>query len=114
MSVNPLDRTDQRLIQLVATLADPLVDTQTLADEISRGFQETRERLETLEEQGWVVSQDGDGQRKWQVSSKASLLVRTDAEPPDDDDTEDIIDGDDGDGEASEEGNGGSDEGEAD
>ena len=91
MSVNPLDRTDQRLIQLVATLGDPTVDTQDLTEEVSLGFEATRERLETLEDQGWVVGQRDDGQWAWQVSSKAGLLVRTDAEPPTDEPDEDII-----------------------
>lgn len=94
MSVTPIDRTDQRLIQLVAELGDPVVETQTLAEEADLGFQAARDRLDTLEEQGWVASQAGDGQRIWQVSSKASLLVRTDIEPPDDTDDEDIIDAD--------------------
>ena len=96
MSVNPLDRTDHRLIQLVAELGDPLVETQTLAEEVSRGFRETQERLSTLEEQGWVIGQPGDGQRRWQVSSKAGLLVRTDSEAPADTaDSDDIIEAED-------------------
>lgn len=95
MSVNPLDRTDHRLIQLVAELGDPLVETQTLAEEVSRGFQETQARLSTLEEQGWVIGQPGDGQRRWQVSSKAGLLVRTDSAAPDDTDAGDIIEAED-------------------
>lgn len=101
MSVTPLDRTDQTLIRLVNELGDPLVPTQALAEEVELGFQQTLDRLETLEEQGWIQSQRGDGQRRWQVSSKASLLVRTDSEPPSEDDAdEEIIDADEADGDA--------------
>lgn len=108
MSVTPIDRTDQRLIQLVAELGDPVVETQTLAEEVNLGFQAARDRLDTLEEQGWVASQSGDGQRIWQVSSKASLLVRTDIEPPDDSADDDIIDAEDAeDGDEAEEVTGG-------
>lgn len=92
MSVTPIDRTDQRLIQLVAELGDPVVETQTIAEAADLGFQSARDRLDTLEEQGWVASQAGDGQRIWRASSKASLLVRTDIDPPDETDDEDIID----------------------
>ena len=92
MSVNPLDRTDQRLIRLVNDLGDPLVETQTVAEEVELGFQETRSRLDTLAEQGWIDGHSGDGQRIWQVTSKAGLLVRTNREPPDEDDDDDIID----------------------
>ena len=91
--MNPLDRTDQRLIRLVSQYGDPLVETQTLAEEVSLSFQETRSRLVTLAEQGWIDHQPGDGQRQWQVTSKAGLLVRTDSEPPTpEEDDEDIID----------------------
>lgn len=91
--MNPLDRTDQRLIRLVSQYGDPLVETQTLAEEVSLSFQETRSRLGTLAEQGWIDDQPGDGQRQWQVTSKASLLVRTDSEPPTpEEDDADIID----------------------
>ena len=92
MSVNPLDRTDQRLIRLVNDLGDPLVETQTVAEEVDLGFQETRSRLDTLAEQGWIDGHSGDGQRIWQVTSKAGLLVRTNREPPDEDEDDDIID----------------------
>lgn len=93
MSVNPLDRTDQRLIILVNQLGDPVVETQSIAEEVDLGFQSTLDRLESLEDQGWIAGQRGDGQKVWQVSSKASLLIRTDSEPPEDDgDDEDIID----------------------
>lgn len=91
MSVNPLDRTDQRLIRLVNDLGDPLVETQTVAEEVDLGFQETRSRLDTLAEQGWIDGHSGDGQRVWQVTSKAGLLVRTNREPPDEDEDDDII-----------------------
>ncbi len=91
MSVNPLDRTDQRLIRLVNDLGDPLVDTQSVAEEVDMGFQETRSRLVTLAEQGWIDGHTGDGQRVWQVTSKAGLLVRTNSEPPDEDDEDDDI-----------------------
>lgn len=92
MSVNPLDRTDQRLIILVNQLGDPLVETQSIAEEVDMGFQATLDRLEGLEDNGWIASQRGDGQQVWQVSSKAGLLIRTDSEPPDAEDDEDIID----------------------
>ena len=93
MSVNPLDRTDQRLIRLVNDLGDPLVETQTVAEAVDLGFQETRGRLDTLAEQGWIDGHSGDGQRVWQVTSKAGLLVRTNSEPPgEEDEDDDIID----------------------
>jgi DNA-binding FadR family transcriptional regulator len=104
MSVTPIDRTDQRIIQLVSELGDPLVGTQDLAEAVDLGFQATRDRLQDLEEQGWVAGQPGDGQQVWQVSSKASLLVRTDSEPPGERGDEDIIDA-----EAEAEANGGDD-----
>ena len=102
--MNPLDRTDQRLIRLVSQYGDPLVETQTLAEEVSLSFQETRSRLGTLAEQGWIDDQPGDGQRQWQVTSKAGLLVRTDSEPPTpEEDDEDIIDAEEREGAADDE-----------
>lgn len=99
MSVNPLDQTDQKLIILVNQLGDPVVDTQSLAEEVDLTFQATQDRLETLAEQGWITGDSGTGHTVWQVSSKASLLIRTDSKPPTepektDGDDEDIIDAD--------------------
>lgn len=107
MSVTPIDRTDQRIIQLVSELGDPQVETQAVAEAVDLGFQATRDRLQDLEEQGWVAGQPGDGQPVWQVSSKASLLVRTDSEPPDDSEDEDIIDAEANDGQEGAEETGG-------
>ncbi|MFW5905914.1 MAG: hypothetical protein ACOCUO_03630 [archaeon] len=82
MSVTPLDSTDQRLIRLVSYLGDPLVETEALADELSIGYQETQTRLEMLEEHGWVARDSDGGRQRWQVSSKASLLLRSDDTAP--------------------------------
>lgn len=94
MSVTPLDSTDQRLIQLVNELGDPLVSTGTLAEELSLGYEDALKRLEMLEEHSWIVGQSGTGEREWRVSSKASLLVRIDRDlPPDlEEPGEDVID----------------------
>lgn len=97
MSVNPLDQTDQKLIILVNRLGDPVVDTQRLAEEVDLSFQATQDRLETLAEQGWITGDSGRGHPSWQVSSKASLLIRTDSPPPTEPEgteDEDIIDAD--------------------
>lgn len=79
MSVNPIDRTDEKLIHLVNDLGDPTVETQEIAEEVDLGFQRTKDRLETLENQGWIDGQTVEGKQAWQVASKSGLLVRTDS-----------------------------------
>ncbi|MFB6112474.1 MAG: hypothetical protein ABEJ58_00050 [Halodesulfurarchaeum sp.] len=77
MAVTPIDSTDQRIIQLVSELGDPLVRTQQVAAELDIGYQDTQARLEMLAENGWVSAETDHAEPMWQVSAKASLLVRT-------------------------------------